>query len=156
LLRVARRWNQTGQKFAGEPDIARTFLPSHSDLLWTLVCAAYLPLDQLPLPSIRRGKSMLFTAILLVTGVSFKLAFTKEDDPEQIGPLATALINLTGSITAGWSLVALARLVFFTLSMALIYSGVESLTSTKHDHGYNTRRTLFSSRIIHSNIFQIQ
>lgn len=39
--RILRRWNQTGQKFAAEPDIARTFFSAHQDTLWFLVILTY-------------------------------------------------------------------------------------------------------------------
>jgi ethanolaminephosphotransferase len=39
--RVLRRWNQTGQKFAAEPDIARTFFPAHPAIFWGLFMITY-------------------------------------------------------------------------------------------------------------------
>ncbi|TAQ89779.1 hypothetical protein B7494_g1852 [Chlorociboria aeruginascens] len=85
-LLFARRWNQTGQKFAGEPDIARKFLFDHNLTLWYLVGATYLwNLKSLAnqgfpeLPQLLSGA--LFTA-LTTAAVTFKFAFTNEDSPE--------------------------------------------------------------------------
>jgi hypothetical protein len=94
-------------------------------------------------------------AVLLVVGASFKLALTKEDSPEQIGPLATVLINSTGVLTADWSLAARAKLVFSTLFMASFYAiGVELPASSKRGQEYSARRLLSPSRALNtSNIF---
>ncbi|KAJ5972662.1 Alkaline phosphatase-like alpha/beta/alpha [Penicillium vulpinum] len=40
--RLLRRWNQTGQKFAAEPDIARTFFTSHPEIFWCLFILTYV------------------------------------------------------------------------------------------------------------------
>lgn len=97
--RIIRRWNQTGQKQAGSPDIVKTFLsPSHL-LLWSLVILAYLYFGA----NLTRGRGSnlppLFWA-LSVTGVSaalsFKIAFTRADAPELLAnvPLPTWALDV--------------------------------------------------------------
>jgi ethanolaminephosphotransferase len=120
--RVARRWNQTGQKFAGEPDIARTFLSEHKATLWLAVIGAYLwNLRSLA----NRGFSLFsqnisggIATVLTTTSATFKLAFTSQDSPELMagpkGPLIATELSL--------SLVTRARIVFIAIGAALIYT----------------------------------
>lgn len=119
LLRVARRWNQTGQKYAGSPDIARTFLSEHPDLLWFLIAAAYLwnasSLAISGFPWLPRQFALVLAATLMIIAITFKVSFTHEDAPELIGPLANLILDTSGS----WTLVQRARLVFYSLSMCL-------------------------------------
>ncbi|CAF9906404.1 major facilitator super transporter protein [Imshaugia aleurites] len=86
LLRIVRVWNQTGQKHAGEPDIARTVLPAHTVLLWLLVLVTYLDIIQrLSRTAVPWASRHLATAASLALGIAalgFKVAFTKADAPE--------------------------------------------------------------------------
>jgi ethanolaminephosphotransferase len=119
-LRVARRWNQTGQKFAGSPDIARDFLCNHTTFLWILVGITYLwnlntlvtvvfaPFGQLLAGTIG---SALTTAAL-----TFKLAFTNEDSPELLSDIARAMAG----VDSGISLVTRARIIFLAVGVTLI------------------------------------
>ncbi len=126
-IRVVRRWNQTGQKFAGEPDIARTFLPLHEDLLWSLIATTYLwNLCSLVTYGFQMLNSsfysqcifMLASVILSGVAVTFKLAFTNEDAPELLNRFAKILIDFT----TGPTLVARARYVFLGIGLFLIYT----------------------------------
>ena len=91
ILRVIRVWNQTGQKHAGEPDIAKTFLPAHHSILWFLVLATYIDVVQ------RLSRRALFwtsqhvsSAASLALGIvalTFKMEFTKADAPELLDGL---------------------------------------------------------------------
>ncbi|GCB28045.1 GPI ethanolamine phosphate transferase 2 [Aspergillus awamori] len=87
--RVLRRWNQTGQKFATEPDIARTFFTSHRPILWFLVISTY--------------------AMTLVSSAFFlKLSYVASDSPEL---LPEALLVLWKREFDGGSTVLFTRLV---------------------------------------------
>ncbi|RAL60872.1 hypothetical protein DID88_010196 [Monilinia fructigena] len=90
--RIARRWNQTGQKFSGDPDIARTFFSQHRLTLWTLVGATYVwNLQSLARRGFSRFPQIVAGAIstlLATAAVTFKLAFTNEDSPELLAGLA--------------------------------------------------------------------
>lgn len=121
--RIMRRWNQTGQKFAAEPDIARTFFPSYTNVLWILILLTYTDICQ---GMVRRTSSAgaasfsrLFFPILTSFALLFKLSFTAADSPEL---LQNVLIysHLVGSIT-GVSLITQARLVFTGIAIALVY-----------------------------------
>jgi ethanolaminephosphotransferase len=119
---VLRRWNQTGQKFAGEPDIARTFLAEHNEFLWVLIGFTYFwtgsTLARSGFPRLPRSAAAAVSTLLSVVAISFKLAFTNEDAPEQLGVLAhTAL-----SLTPGGSLVTKARLVFWGIGIAAVHT----------------------------------
>lgn len=118
-LRILRRWNQTGQKYAGEPDIARTFLPAHNFLLWVLVILTYLDVVQRisrrAIPWASRLGSTAAAAALGAAAIGFKIAFTKADAPE----LLTGVEMLLVKPIENASLVALARVVFVG-SLALL------------------------------------
>lgn len=109
--RLIRRWNQTGQKFAAEPDIARTFFPSNPAILWGLVIltytdAGYHLLRCLPSSVLLR----LGALVLAVVAFVFKLNFVANDSPELLAN--TFLSNVAGKGLIAWSLVWQARIVF--------------------------------------------
>ena len=85
VSRVVRRWNQTGQKLIGSPDIARSFLPFHQGLLWILVGLTYFhigsSLVHYDLDS-RHYSFMAFVIFTVLTALVFKIAFTQSDSPE--------------------------------------------------------------------------
>ncbi|CEL01568.1 Putative Gpi ethanolamine phosphate transferase [Aspergillus calidoustus] len=109
--RILRRWNQTGQKFATEPDIARTYFPNHQGALWALVMVAYadiyLYLIQSSSPS-----PLWYLTCLVVTVVAFtyKLAFAAIESPELITEFVPSRI---ATALKGVPLVLYARLVMF-------------------------------------------
>lgn len=115
--RIIRGWNQTGQKFAGEPDIVKIFLHPEPVRLWALIAITYLWLhrellqgfDGMP-PSL----SITGTTGLVLSAFAFKLAFTNEDAPELVAGFARSLIELTN----GASLVMRAQAVFVGLVLA--------------------------------------
>ncbi len=86
LLRVVRAWNQTGQKHAGEPDIAKTLFPAHNFIFWLLVLATYLDVVQRlarrAVPWASRQLSSAASFALGIAALGFKVAFTKADAPE--------------------------------------------------------------------------
>jgi ethanolaminephosphotransferase len=118
-LRIARRWNQTGQKFVGEPDIGRTFLSEHTTFLWSLILAAYFwncySLASNGFPHLPRKIARAVSQILMLLAATFKLAFTHEDAPELLDWAANKIVELT----AGWSLVFRARAVYIGVGLAL-------------------------------------
>ncbi|KAJ5180357.1 GPI ethanolamine phosphate transferase 2 [Penicillium capsulatum] len=109
--RLIRRWNQTGQKFAAEPDIARTFFPSNPAILWGLVIityadAGYHLLRSLPSSVLPRLCALVLVAVALM----FKLNFVANDSPELL--VNTFLSDVAGRGLIDWSLVWQARTVF--------------------------------------------
>ncbi|KAM4062216.1 type I phosphodiesterase / nucleotide pyrophosphatase [Hirsutella rhossiliensis] len=115
-LRLARGWNQTGQKFAGEPDIVKMFLAPNPRLVWALVSLTYISvliqmlLDLRGIPVIV-ALSLTFT--LVSAGFIFKLAFTAEDAPELVAGLAKKL----NDALEGPSLTSRARIVFLLMTV---------------------------------------
>lgn len=130
-MRVARRWNQTGQKFAGEPDIGRTFLFEHRIFFWTIVCITYLwNLQSLASTAFPRLPQIVAGAIATAAAtaaVTFKLAFTYEDSPE----LMVGAVKSMASNDVGVSLVLRARIVFIGILIAVIYTLVSGFSHPK-------------------------
>ncbi|KAK4569881.1 major facilitator super transporter protein [Recurvomyces mirabilis] len=119
--RMAIRWNQTGQKHAGEPDIVHTFFPEHHVLMWLMILATYgytcwmiagrTFLDLVP------GEAAALGAIVLaVPAIVFKLNFTHADAPELVQDLALQIRVWT----APFSLVSQAQVSFAVLLLAAL------------------------------------
>lgn len=131
--RVIRRWNQTGQKFAGADDIVTSgiFHGNNSILLWLLIGATYLDVTNRisshvarnvvgldnplyrkladPQPSDRHLVAGTLVSLPLVgTAFVFKLAFTAKDAPELTYGIATSVMAWVEEM----DLVGLARMVF--------------------------------------------
>jgi ethanolamine phosphate transferase 2 subunit G len=122
--RLVRGWNQTGQKFAGSPDIVKTFIGTNPSLLWLLVFLTYgitvqagmrRSLGGIPAVGMR-----LLSSVIVVLALWFKMAFTREDAPE----LTTGLVERTTRLLAvfGVPLVALARRVFAAVGIVAAYA----------------------------------
>ncbi|KAK4992949.1 major facilitator superfamily transporter protein [Elasticomyces elasticus] len=133
LHRLAIRWNQTGQKHAGEPDVAHTFFLTHHIVLWILIIATYSHLSlRLARHTFAGILPINISAIAAVTlGVSafvFKLNFTQADAPELVQGLARQI--------RGWSapfdLVLQARIVFVGLGIAATLVAVVSGAVNRH------------------------
>ncbi|KAF2666431.1 alkaline phosphatase-like protein [Microthyrium microscopicum] len=114
LHRIIQRWNQTGQKFAGYPDIVTSILFQYPAALWTLVTITYLvAAHQI---SYSLGKHLHYgyfistiSAILLtICSLTFKLSFTASDAPELFPFLSNTSITTLQSLP----LLALARTIF--------------------------------------------
>lgn len=118
--RITRRWNQTGQKYAGAPDIVHSVAMMHPVVLWSLVSITYLHLTmrlkthltrRFPLTSqSRQLQTFAVGNAFLLAGVAFlfKLSFTARDAPELVrgaSPAAMAFLE-------GLNLVKLARCIF--------------------------------------------
>ncbi|KAH7122808.1 GPI ethanolamine phosphate transferase-like protein 2 [Dendryphion nanum] len=134
--RVIRRWNQTGQKYAGAPDIVHSSLIAYapsSVVLWGLIGATYLDVtvrmsqhiaktlgtgeevkkkrgggDEEEGFDVNRLMGLMAVLPLGATAFVFKLAFTVNDAPELTRGIAPGLLMWAGSL----ELVGLARMVF--------------------------------------------
>ncbi|PTB66568.1 alkaline phosphatase-like protein [Trichoderma citrinoviride] len=114
-LRLIRSWNQTGQKYAGEPDTVKTFLIPHPELLWALITLAYVVVNFQTLQSLSGMPYVLATSLLpalFLATFTFKLAFTAEDAPELVVGFARSLLD----IFQGPTLILRARIVFGLLA----------------------------------------
>ncbi|KAG7290298.1 hypothetical protein NEMBOFW57_000297 [Staphylotrichum longicolle] len=116
--RIIRSWNQTGQKFAGEPDIVKTFLNTSPTLLWCLIGATYFWVHQnliYGLSGLPVWLSFTTATGLVLAAFTFKVSFTLEDAPELVTEFARSLLKL--NFTHDASLVARARAVFIGLGL---------------------------------------
>ncbi|KAK6584505.1 hypothetical protein PZA11_002729 [Diplocarpon coronariae] len=124
VARISRRWNQTGQKWAGEPDIARSFFSEHRLTLWVLVGITYLwTLQSLTARGFSPFPQMVSAAIataLVTATLNFKLAFTHEDSPELMAGIAKIMAD--NEAGAGASLIGRARIAFIAIGIALVYT----------------------------------
>lgn len=115
--RIAVRWNQTGQKHAGAPDIVQGFFPEHHVLMWLLVWSTYLyvgfMLHNRTFAGLFMPELTAFTDVaLVVTAVVFKLNFTQADAPELVQDLA----QLIRAMSEPFDLVFQARAIFAMLA----------------------------------------
>ncbi|PNP41486.1 hypothetical protein TGAMA5MH_06587 [Trichoderma gamsii] len=116
-LRLIRSWNQTGQKFAGEPDTVKTFLIPNPELLWVIITLTYTVVTLQTLQSLSlAGLPFILTTfvvpLLFSATLAFKLAFTAEDAPELVVGFAHRLLD----ILQGPSLIFRARIIFALLT----------------------------------------
>ncbi|KAL8944398.1 MAG: hypothetical protein Q9216_000449 [Gyalolechia sp. 2 TL-2023] len=139
-MRVIRAWNQTGQKHAGQPDIARGLLPNHNYVLWTLVCIIYFALPgkmrYKSLGQIGRTASFMCAIALCALGFVFKIAFTTADAPELLEGLPIP------QILASVDLTKLARALFLSIllfGIAASFSGQRRARNTTYE-GNNALR----------------
>ncbi|SPN98339.1 related to LAS21 transferase, adding a side chain to the GPI core structure [Cephalotrichum gorgonifer] len=128
--RIIRGWNQTGQKFAGSPDIVKTFIVTNPRLLWALVVATYAWLQgnlRRPFGWMPRTVTTWLGGVLISAAFTFKLNFTNEDSPELVvRPMST----LQESIPK-LPLVSHARLVF---ASALVIAGYAAFLGIRGGH----------------------
>ncbi|KAF4984548.1 hypothetical protein FZEAL_282 [Fusarium zealandicum] len=126
-LRLTRGWNQTGQKFAGSPDIVKSYIVTHPQLLWAIITFIYVSLSFRLLACLKRLPSLASTSIisvLLMSAYSFKLDFTSEDAPELVVGFAKTLNDMF----QGQSLLWMARTTFVLLGVLFAYGTYRSLT----------------------------
>lgn len=119
IHRLILRWNQTGQKHAGEPDIVHTFFPNHHILLWLLLLATYIyvgyGLSSKSFKFIMSGEAAVSTAVaIILPAIVFKLNFTQADAPELVRGLGESVRSFTKDL----DLVVQARVVFVMLAIA--------------------------------------
>ncbi|KIX96770.1 uncharacterized protein Z520_07490 [Fonsecaea multimorphosa CBS 102226] len=121
LFGVARRWRQTGQKYAGEADILSQVITSNSWLLWTLVMLVYAVLSRNL--SHRAGVWMgspqmgILPALVSISAFLFKIAFTAADAPELLASFP--ILNPLVGFVSQYPLVSMARVVFLGLAHLL-------------------------------------
>lgn len=124
LFGVSRRWNQTGQKYAGDPDISSRILPVHTWLLWLLVIAAYilitLRISQRATSRNLSRRISLLSVTVCFAAFTFKIAFTAADAPELLR--GVEILRPIMVLTSRVSLVAQARVVFLGIAQLLAYT----------------------------------
>jgi ethanolaminephosphotransferase len=160
IHRVIRRWNQTGQKFAGAGDIVTSgiFHGNNSILLWLLIGGTYLDVTNRISKHIARNvvgldnplyrkvadpqpsdhhliAGTLVSLPLVGTAFVFKLAFTAKDAPELTYGIATSLMAWVEEM----DLVGLARMVFVGIALLFVWIVVA-------EYGRSARRVQYNAK----------
>ena len=136
--RIIRAWNQTGQKHAGERDIASTYLPTYRLLLWSLVFVTYATVVRRLSKSSLRGAppslAMSGAVMLGTVAFAFKLAFTAADAPELIAAFMQPAVKVIEST----HLVTQARVVFLGIGCTWLFSILPGLNQDlRSDWSFN-------------------
>jgi ethanolamine phosphate transferase 2 subunit G len=131
--RVVVRWNQTGQKHAGAPDIVHNFFPNQHILMWLLILVTHGYLCFMLVQRTFRDLVALEVAVgiatvLIVPAIVFKLNFTQADAPELVQGLAEQLREWS----APFSLVQQALFTFLLLALATIGVAVMAIGLAKN------------------------
>lgn len=141
-----RRWNQSGQKYAGASDLAGLVLPSYPTLTWILVFITFgnlaRSLLQDSLPS--QGWSLRYFSrpmamLLFTSSLSFKLLFTLDDSPEMLGQSAFAVAE---NIQSRPVLAVLASPLFAFLTISCLLPVAYYGLSTTEGSNRRARRLL--------------
>jgi ethanolaminephosphotransferase len=120
--RIIQRWNQTGQKHAGAPDIVTSYLLHHPLALWALVAQAYLAAgarlaqDLAAHLGVALPVAIFGAALAVAPAAAFKAAFTAADSPELFFWLQGETLEALETLP----LVAVARGVFATLGVLAV------------------------------------
>ncbi|PYI23311.1 GPI ethanolamine phosphate transferase 2 [Aspergillus japonicus CBS 114.51] len=116
--RILRRWNQTGQKFAAEPDIAHNFFPTNLYILWPLVIVTYADICVHLSHSYHSSKLWRLICIAVTaTAFLFKLGSVVSDFPELLG---TTHIGTLKRAFNRVPLILLSRIVFVGLLLLIL------------------------------------
>lgn len=124
--RILRRWNQTGQKFTAEPDIARNFLPSHPLFLWVLVILTYVDAGRALFLSLPTAFPRVVVLVLPALAFMFKMNFVANDSPELLADSVLSWMEKSLKIVP---LVSQARLVFGGIVCCIILATAMSSRS---------------------------
>ncbi|KAL5337106.1 GPI ethanolamine phosphate transferase 2 [Aspergillus crustosus] len=127
--RIMRRWNQTGQKFAAEPDIAQSYFPSHQGGFWTLVSVTYANIClHLMNASPDHYLWQLLCVVVTFMGFTFKLAFAASESPQLLGETPNEAVTY---ILNGMSLVRYAQLAMIGIVILLPVSTILAKTNRR-------------------------
>jgi len=119
--RIAVRWNQTGQKHAGDPDFVHTVFPEHFVFMWLLILITYgyecVMLARRTFIDLFPPEIAVVAAVALVApAIVFKLNFTQADAPELVQGLAYKIREWSEP----FSLVLQAQYSFSLLTVGLV------------------------------------
>lgn len=126
--RLSVRWNQTGQKHSGAPDIVHTAFPENHVLMWFLILATYYYEGYLLVT--RTFAGLLVTevgvaaaVVCVLCGIVFKLNFTQADAPELVQGLGSEVrqwtknTDLATQARFSFSMLAVTTVVIVTLAV---------------------------------------
>ncbi|KAL6243376.1 major facilitator superfamily transporter protein [Rhinocladiella similis] len=121
FLLVTRRWRQTGQKYAGEPDLLTNLVTPNSWILWVLVILIYAHLarnlSRRVVKWMEARQMSLLPVLVSISTFLFKIAFTAADAPELL--TSFPILNPLVVFVSRYPLVSLARIVFLGLAHLL-------------------------------------
>jgi ethanolamine phosphate transferase 2 subunit G len=121
---VIRRWNQTGQKFAGASDIVKSILLRRPNLLGILVTATYslagVSLHQRTFSLDGNFPKIIWSVFLVAAAFIFKLSVTAEAGDH----LPPWLDCIHKDWLLGETLVARARIAFVALTLASLWHSI--------------------------------
>ena len=122
LFGILRKWNQTGQKYAGGPDIFTELMSENPAVLWILIIATigYFSLRiAVQAQDWKCNRAIvLLPPIVGLTVLTFKIAFTAQDAPELLE--SVPILPLVLKLTEHTTLVKAARVVFLGLAHLLV------------------------------------
>lgn len=135
LLRIFRRWNQTGQKWITEPDIKKVLLVGRPSVLWTMVIYTYidvaLRMSNHGFQALGNEFAVIAALSITTAALGFKFSHTMNDAPELIKGCPSFLINIYDSIP----LSSQAQTVFFFLIAAALYTfGADLWAKVRNGH----------------------
>lgn len=137
LCLLIRRWNQTGQKHAGGMDISKSFLPAHTEFLWTLVAITYLVvglrLSQFDFLWTPRKLSYGFAALTCLAAFIFKVAFAQMNAPELLPSFKPVILKPIDGI----DLILQARIIFLAIAVYLVLISDRRLSRELRPHTAN-------------------
>lgn len=142
LSRMLRRWNQSGQKYAGAPDIARSFLPRNSLVMLSLVVIAFGQIYRNLMASAYKSAGLSVVRARLLAGTlvalvfSFKAVFSLNEAPEIWGSWAQPLLEISQQ---GPGLIGLAQLAFTAIGISLVASISLQVKQTAEETSNNAR-----------------
>ena len=125
LSRLLRRWNQSGQKYAGAPDIARSFLPLNPLAMLSLIVMTFGQIYRNLMTSAYKSAGLSMARVRLLAGTlvalvfSFKAVFSLNEAPEIWGSWAPPLLKISQQ---GPDLIDLAHLAFTGTGISLVAS----------------------------------
>lgn len=133
--RITQRWNQTGQKFTGAPDIVHDVMMPYPFGLWTLVTATYSILlyrigNQVSY-HLKAGVTVgtACALMLCIPAFAFKLGFTARDAPELLSWLGPSAISSLERLP----LVGSARLIFLTIGSEILWALCSRFSYSKQE-----------------------
>ncbi|KAL1960008.1 hypothetical protein VTO42DRAFT_676 [Malbranchea cinnamomea] len=140
LSRTISRWNQTGQKFAGEPDIAKTFLTKHTIILWTLILLTYTDIYQRLRQPGNGGRGLSKISRLLYLPLTsfafiFKVSFSAADSPELLNGIP--LLGILAESISSLSLIIQARLIFAGIGASFLILICHKIRRTPGHHKHD-------------------
>jgi ethanolamine phosphate transferase 2 subunit G len=121
LFGIVRRWNQTGQKYAGDPDLLTQAITPNPFFLWTLIIITYSVfsrnLSQRATKWMGSKQMGILPVLVVISAFLFKVAFTAADAPELTNQVL--VLRPLVSFTHRYPLLNLARVCFTGLAQLL-------------------------------------